>query len=66
MGGNGGNSEAQGVWTDSVNSQREACLVMPHCEPGDATAHDCMMVHGVSRLVAGVRYSLFAVFERKK
>ena len=32
--------------------------------PGCATAHDCSTVHAVSRLVSGLRYSLFAVFER--
>ena len=43
-----------------------ASLVMPRCQPGDATAHDCAMVHAVSGLVSGVRYSLFAVFERRE
>ena len=32
---------------------------------GCATAHDCATVHGVSCLVTGVRYTLFAVFERR-
>jgi hypothetical protein len=30
---------------------------------GDATAHDCTVVHGVSRLPSGVRYNLYAIFE---
>jgi hypothetical protein len=30
---------------------------------GDATAHDCTVVHGVTRLAAGVRYNLYAVYE---
>ena len=30
---------------------------------GDITAHDCTMVHGVSRLVLGVRYNMYVVWE---
>ena len=30
---------------------------------GDVTAHDCTSVHGVSRLVSGVRYNMYVVWE---
>ena len=35
----------------------------PERRTGDATVHDCTVVHGVSRLATGVRYNLFAVYE---
>ena len=38
-------------------------LCVPKRAAGDATAHDCTVVHGVSRLAVGVRYNLYAVFE---
>ena len=38
-------------------------LVVPVRAAGDATAHDCTLVHAVSRLATGVRYNLYAVFE---
>lgn len=38
-------------------------LAVPARAAGDATAHDCTIIHAVSRLAAGVRYNLYAVFE---
>ena len=38
-------------------------LTVPTRAAGDATAHDCTVVHAVSRLASGVRYNLYAVFE---
>ena len=38
-------------------------LSAPVRTAGDATAHECTMVHGVSCLAAGVRYNLYAVFD---
>eukprot|EP00966_Prymnesium_polylepis_P033392 776424-Prymnesium_polylepis.1 len=38
-------------------------LAVPARAAGDATAHDCTLVHAVSRLAAGVRYNLYVVFE---
>ena len=43
---------------------RGDALVAPARGRGDATVHDCTVVHGVTRLAAGVRYNLYAVFER--
>jgi len=37
-----------------------------HCPDrpvGCATAYNCSTVHGVSRLVSGVRYTLFVVYD---
>ena len=39
-------------------------LVVPVRAAGDATVHDCTIVHAVSRLATGVRYNLYAVVER--
>ena len=39
-------------------------IVCPTRAAGTATAHDCRIVHGVTRLGAGVRYNLYAVYER--
>ena len=38
-------------------------LFLPKRAAGDATGHDCRLVHGVSRLASGVRYNLFILFE---
>jgi len=38
-------------------------LSVPIRGRGDATVHDCTVVHAVSRLASGVRYNLYAVFE---
>jgi hypothetical protein len=38
-------------------------LLLPRRAAGDATGHDCRIVHGVSRLASGVRYNLFVFFE---
>ena len=38
-------------------------LAVPTRAAGDATAHDCTIIHAVTRLAAGVRYNLYAVFE---
>ena len=38
-------------------------LVVPPRAAGDATAHDCTVVHAVSRLARGVRYNLYALFD---
>ena len=35
----------------------------PSRSAGDATAHDCTVVHGVTRLASGVRYNLYAIYE---
>jgi len=39
-------------------------LVCPTRRAGSATAHDCRIVHAVSCLTAGIRYNLYAVYER--
>jgi len=39
-------------------------IVCPTRRAGSATAHDCRIVHGVSCLTAGIRYNLYAVYER--
>ena len=41
----------------------DGCVVQPVRRQGDATAHTCATVHGVSRLAAGVRYNFFVTFE---
>ena len=38
-------------------------LFIPTRDTGDATVHDCTVVHGVSRLAKGVRYNFYVVFE---
>ena len=39
-------------------------IVCPTRLAGSATAHDCRIVHAVSCLTAGIRYNLYAVYER--
>ena len=39
-------------------------IICPTRRAGSATAHDCRIVHGVSCLTAGIRYNLYAVYER--
>jgi hypothetical protein len=39
-------------------------IMCPTRRAGSATAHDCRIVHGVSCLTAGIRYNLYAVYER--
>ena len=43
--------------------EKEAPVLVSDRAAGDVTAHDCTAVHGVSRLVAGVRYNAYVVFE---
>ena len=39
-------------------------IVRPARKIGTATAHDCRIHHAVTRLAAGVRYNLYATYER--
>jgi hypothetical protein len=41
-------------------------VLRPQRSTGCATVHDCSVVHGVTRLAAGIRYNLYAVFEKLK
>ena len=40
-------------------------VTLVHRKPGVLLAHDGDVVHGVTRLTAGVRYSLFAMLARR-
>jgi len=48
---------------DLVFLEEDGNVMKPQRPPGSATIHDCSIVHGVTRIQSGVRYSLFLLEE---